>query len=279
MRQTTVKLATLALALAVLLLASAGPARAGEITRQLTEDSTLITIMERGVLRVGFDTFVPWAMKDKTGKFIGFEIDVAERFAKDLGVDIEMVPTAWKGIIPALLAGKFDLLIGGMSIRADRAQQVYFSVPYYYSGQAMVASKAKAAGLKTIEDYNSPDVIIAARTGTTAQKAVETYFPKAQKKLFDKEPLALQELLSGRAHAFVSMAPLPAQEAVNNPDKLFVPLSQNLTNEPNGIAMRKGDPDLLNYVDSWIAQVRGEGWIQERYHYWFQTMDWKSRIE
>lgn len=268
-----------ALVLALVLAIAAAPAMAGDTSRNLTKESTLTAIMERGVLRVGFDTFVPWAMKDKTGKFIGFEIDVAERFAKDLGVDIELVPTAWKGIIPALLAGKFDLLIGGMSIRADRAQQVYFSTPYYYSGQSLVAHKKKAAGFDAIEDFNDPAVTIVARTGTTAQKAAQTYFPKAKLKLFDKEPQALQELLSGRAHGFVSMAPLPAQEAVKNPGKLFVPLQNNLTNEPNGIAMRKGDPDLLNYVDSWIAQVRGENWIQERYNYWFETMDWKSRVE
>lgn len=268
-----------AVACVALLTTAAAPARAADVTRQLTEQSTLTTIMERGVLRVGFDTFVPWAMKDKTGKFIGFEIDVAERFAKDLGVDIELVPTAWKGIIPALLAGKFDLLIGGMSIRADRAQQIYFSTPYYYSGQSLVAHRKLADGFETVEDFNDPDVTIAVRTGTTAQKAAERFFPKAEKKLFDKEPQALQELMMGRAHGFVSMAPLPAQEAAKNPDKLFVPLPRNLTNEPNGIGMRKGDPDLLNYVDSWIHQVRGEGWIQERYHYWFQTMDWKDRIQ
>jgi len=274
MRSITLTLAALALALAL-----AAPAMAGDTGAALTRESTLTAIMERGVLRVGFDTFVPWAMKDKTGAFIGFEIDVAERFAKDLGVRVELVPTAWKGIIPALLAGKFDLLIGGMSIRADRAQQVYFSEPYYYSGQALVASREKAATLTTMQAYNDPGVIIVARTGTTAQKALEEHFPRAQKRLFEKEPQALQELLSGRAHAFVSMAPLPAQQAAEYPDKLFVPFERNLTNEPNGIAMRKGDPDLLNYVNSWVHQVRGEGWIQERYHYWFMTMDWKDRVE
>jgi polar amino acid transport system substrate-binding protein len=270
---------TLTLAALVLALALAAPAAAGETAAALTRESALTAIMERGVLRVGFDTFVPWAMKDKSGAFIGFEIDVAERFASDLGVRVELVPTAWKGIIPALLAGKFDLLIGGMSIRADRAQQVYFSEPYYFSGQSMVASRAKAADLKTLEDYNDPSVVIVARTGTTAQKALETHFPKARKRLFEKEPQALQELLSGRAHAFVSMAPLPAQQAAEHPEALFVPVERNLTNEPNGIAMRKGDPDLLNYVNSWIQQIRGEGWIQERYHYWFMTADWKDRVE
>lgn len=277
MRLITLTLA--ALALAVALAASAAPAAAGETGDTLTRESTLTAIMERGVLRVGFDTFVPWAMKDKSGTFIGFEIDVAERFAKDLGVRVELVPTAWKGIIPALLAGKFDLLIGGMSIRADRAQQVYFSAPYYFSGQSMVASRAKAGSFTTMEDFNDPAVVIVARTGTTAQKALEEHFPKAQKRLFDKEPQALQELLAGRAHAFLSMAPLPAQQAAEHPETLFMPFERNLTNEPNGIAMRKGDPDLLNYVNSWIEQVRGEGWIQERYHYWFLTADWKDRVE
>lgn len=265
--------------LAALLLVAATAAQAQNIGQQLTRESTLTGIMERGVLRVGFDTFVPWAMQDKTGQFIGFEIDVARRFAEDLGVRLELVPTAWKGIIPSLLTGKFDLLIGGMSIRADRAQQVYFSSPYYFTGQSLVAHKDKAAGFTTLEDFNKPDVVIAARTGTTAQRAAENLFPKAQRKYFDKEPQAVQELLMGRVHALIGNAPLPAQQAIKNPDRLFLPFMENLTTEPVGIAMRKGDPDLLNYVNSWIAQVTGDGWIKERYNYWFQTMDWKDQVE
>ncbi|MBU1003597.1 MAG: transporter substrate-binding domain-containing protein [Proteobacteria bacterium] len=273
------KVSRLTLALALALLVCTATAQAASTGMQLTNESTLTKVMERGVLRVGFDTFVPWAMKDKTGQFIGFEIDVARRFAEDLGVEIELVPTAWKGIIPSLLAGKFDILIGGMSIRADRAQQVYFSLPYYYSGQSLVANKKLAEGFKSLEDFNKPEVTIAVRTGTTAQKAAERFLPKAQLKLFDKEPQAVQDLLMGRAHAFISMAPLPAQEAVKNPDKLFMPLTDNLTNEPNGIAIRKGDPDFLNYINSWILAVQGENWIQDRYHYWFETMDWKGQVE
>ncbi len=277
MNRTLRILAALTLALSICF--GSLSAGAADVSQQLTQESALTKVMERGVLRVGFDTFIPWAMKDKTGKFIGFEVDVARRFAEDLGVELELVPTAWKGIIPALLSGKFDVLIGGMSIRADRAQQVYFSAPYYYSGQSVVASKKNAPNIKSIDDLNLPDITIAVRTGTTAQKAAETYMPKAKLKLFEKEPLALQEVLMGRADAFVSMAPLPAQEAIKNPDKLYVPLSENLTNEPNGVAIRKGDPDFLNYINSWIYATRAAGWIQERYHYWFETMDWKDQVE
>ncbi|MCG8565802.1 MAG: transporter substrate-binding domain-containing protein, partial [Desulfobacterales bacterium] len=93
---------------------------AGDISNQLVQESVIEKIQKRGVIRVGMSTFVPWAMKDKTGRLIGFEIDVARKLAKDMGVDVEFVPTAWSGIIPALLTGKFDVIIGGMGITPER---------------------------------------------------------------------------------------------------------------------------------------------------------------
>ena len=62
-------------------------------------------------MKVGLGIFVPWAMKDKQGELVGFEIDVAKSIAEELGVEIEFIPTAWDGIIPALLAKKFDIII------------------------------------------------------------------------------------------------------------------------------------------------------------------------
>ncbi len=103
-------------------------------------------ILKRGTLKVGMSTFVPWAMKDKTGKLVGFEIDVATRLAEDMGVKVQFVPTKWAGIIPALLTGKFDVVIGGMSVRPDRNLKVNFSIPYDYAGQSIVANKKLAAG-------------------------------------------------------------------------------------------------------------------------------------
>jgi polar amino acid transport system substrate-binding protein len=262
-----------------LALALAGQAPAQDIQQQLAQGSVVEQIMKRGVMRVGMDTFEPWAMKDKTGKFIGFEIDVATRLATDMGVDIEFVPTKWSGIIPALLSGKFDVLIGGMSIRADRALKVNFTIPYYNSGQAIIAHKELAAGFDSLDDFNSPDVTIAARTGTTAATAAKKLFPKAELALFDQEPLALQELMNKRAHAWVSMAPKPAFEAARQPDKLFIPVSGTITEEPNGFALRKGDPDALSFFNAWITVVRAEGWIDERFHYWFETRDWENQIQ
>ena len=64
------------------------------------KESVIEQVQKRGALRVGMSTFVPWAMKDKTGNLIGFEIDVAKRLAKDTGVNVEFIPTKWSGIIP-----------------------------------------------------------------------------------------------------------------------------------------------------------------------------------
>ena len=87
-----------------------------EVVERAGDHASVEQVLQRGVLRVGMDTFQPWAMPDKTGQLIGFEIDVATRLAQDMGVNVEFVPTKWSGIIPALLTGKFDVIIGGMGI-------------------------------------------------------------------------------------------------------------------------------------------------------------------
>ena len=103
---------------------------AGAASQELASSSVLEEIKKRGSLRVGMSTFVPWAMRDKQGNLIGFEIDVATKVAEDMGVKIEFVPTAWSGIIPALLAQKFDVIIGGMSItpRSKSDGKLYRSI-------------------------------------------------------------------------------------------------------------------------------------------------------
>lgn len=255
------------------------PVTAGEIQNKLVSESMIEQAMKRGTLRVGMSTFVPWAMTAKSGDLIGFEIDVAKRLAQDMGVKIEFVPTKWAGIIPALLTGKFDIIIGGMGIRPDRNLKVNFSIPYDHTGQAIVANKALAAGFKSIEDFNKPEVTIALRLGSTAVTAVKQYMPKAKMTLFDDEAQAYQEVLNGKAHAVVGSAPTPAFYAIKYPDKLFLPVEGTFTQEPIGFAVKKGDFDTINYLDNWITVVAAEGWLKERKHYWFETKDWEGLVQ
>ncbi len=252
-------------------------AGAGELQRKLAAESTIEQIARRGVIRVGMDIFVPWAMKNRKGELIGFEIDVARQLAKDMGVKVEFVPTRWSGIIPALIAGKFDVIIGGMSVTPQRNLKINFTNPYYYSSQGLLANRKKAGDF-TLRDFNSPGVTIAARLGSTAALAARKHFPRAKLRLFDDEPSAVQEVRNGRVHAMIGSQPLPAQLTAESP-RIFKAFSEQLMKEPICFGVRKGDVDTLNFFNNWIEIVKSKGWIAERYHYWFETMDWKKEMQ
>ena len=261
----------------IFVLSLAASTSAGEIQRNLVAESAIEQIAKRGVIKVGMDVFVPWAMKDKKGELIGFEIDIAKKVAKDMGVKIEFVPTKWSGIIPALITGKFDVLIGGLTITTQRNLKINFTRPYYYTEQGLMAHKKKAAGFK-VSDFNSPDVTIAARLGSTAAVAAKQQFPKAKLRLFDDEPAAVQELRNGNVHAMVSAQPLPSSTAIDYPDTIMV-YDEVMMLEAIGIGVRKGDNETLNLINNWIEINRNNGWIQGRYAYWFKSKDWKNLIE
>ncbi|MGL1862528.1 MAG: transporter substrate-binding domain-containing protein [Pseudodesulfovibrio sp.] len=241
--------------------------------------SQLETILKRGTIKVGFDTFKPWAMKNVKGDYIGFEIEVAKKLAKDMGVKIEFVPTKWSGIIPALLTGKFDIIIGGMSITPQRNLKVNFSVPYEFSGMNIVASKESAGGRTTLEDFNNQETTIAVRLGTTAAEVSKNFLPNAKKLFFDEESQTVQELLNGRVHAVVASNPLPYTLATEYADQLYMPLSDDFTKEPISFAVRKGDLDYLNWLNNWVRVNMSSGWLQNRYQYWFFTNEWESQIQ
>jgi polar amino acid transport system substrate-binding protein len=268
----------LAIAAATLLF-TAPAGFAASVQQDLAQNSVIEQIIKRGVLRVGMDTFQPWAMKDKNGTFIGFEIDVARRLAEDMGVEVEFVPTAWSGIIPALLTGKFDVIIGGMGILPKRALKVNFSRPYDYSGMSIVAHKEVAAGFSSLEDFNKKEVQVAVKLGTSAVIAAKKHLPNATLRMFENETQTYQELRNGKVHAVVGSAPRPAFEALQYEDTLYLPIKGTFTKEPIGFALRKGDPDALAFFNSWITGVDLEGWLQERHDYWFETRDWADQVE
>jgi len=239
------------------------PMCTGDTQEEFRRESMIEQVIRKGTMKIGMSTFLPWAMRDKNGELIGFEIDIANRLAKDIGVKAEFVPTQWSGIIPALITGKFDIIIGGMGITPRRNLKVNFSLPYDHTGMSLVASKELAGGFKNLDDFNNPDITVVVRMGSTSAAAVKKYMPEAKLRQFDDESQAVQEILNGKAHAFVSSAPLPAFQALKYPEKLFLPLQGNFTKEPIAFAIRKGDFDSYNFLNNWITVVTAEGWIQK----------------
>ena len=248
---------------AVLMLAAAlilpGLAQAKDAQTSMIDD-----VVKRGVLRVGFSSFVPWAMQDKNGEFVGFEIDVAKRLAKDSAWNSSLCPRSGPVSTPAPMAGKFDVIIGSMSVTPERNLKANFTVPYDYATIEVMANKEKTKGMKFPEDFNKPG------SGRCPAHGAPRLFPLAKKvlpnatfRLFDDEAPAA----AGRARAAPtrasSSAPLPGLRPRRscNPDKLHQPSTGRLV--PSACwawAIRNGDPDhSLNVLDNWICTVDVQG--------------------
>lgn len=239
-------------------------------------------ILQRGKMIVGLSTFVPWAMRAKNGELIGFEIDVAKKLAEDMGVTVEFQPTAFDGIIPALAAKKFDLIITGMALKPKRNLTVNFSRPYAYLKVGMAANKAKADkdGLKTIEDWNQAKVILTIKRGTAPGETAGRLFPKAKLRQFDDDAQALQDVLNGNAHGFLTSEPKPTHYVLDNPTVLYHPFGiAPWDPTASSMAVRKGDFDAINFLDNWILYHELDGWLKATHDKWFKTRDWKKLVE
>jgi polar amino acid transport system substrate-binding protein len=254
-------------------------AQAQEVRQQLAGESLIESVKRNGTLRVGVSTFVPWAMNAKDGSLVGFEVDVAKKLAEDMGVGVELVPTAWDGIIPALLAGKFDVIISGMSVTPKRNLTVNFTIPYARSGVGMAANSKLAGNFKTLQDFNQPSVKLAVRRGVVGATLAQELMPKAELLQFDDDAQVVQEVLNGNAHAFLTSEPKPTFEVLMHPDVLEKPFDGTLNQQSEAFAVRKGDPDAVNFFNNWILYRTQDGWLQQRHDYWFTTRDWVSLVE
>jgi polar amino acid transport system substrate-binding protein len=271
-------LGSIAPALAALILAGL----LGHGTEALAQSATSSVIDEiktRGLLRVGISLFMPRAMRAKDGKLVGFDVDVATKVAEDLGVKLELVQTAWDGIIPALYFGRFDVIISGMTITPDRNLSVNFTAPYATDDLGLVASRKLAGDFKTVEDFNKPGVKLAVRRGAAPTIAVvRRLFPKATMLEFDDDNQALADVLGGKAHGVLSGEPRPTFWRLDNPDTLVQPLDRPLLVNARAIALRRGDVDTLNFFNNWILVHTLNGWLKERHEYWFKSRKWVEMV-
>ena len=252
-------LAPAAAAGAAVSIAGTAQAQTADARAALAASSVIEEIKRRNTLRVGMSTFVPWAFRNRAGELIGYEIDVATRLAQDMGVRPEFVPTAWDGIVPALLAGRFDMIIGGMTVTAARNLSANFTNSYSASGVDLAASKRLADGMTTMEAWNRPNVTISGRRGTSALAAAQRLFPRATFRQFDDDAQSILEVVNGRAHGMVGSMPRPRFAVLENEAALFSPFTQPLARQIDSMAVRKGDPDALNFLNNWIASRQLDG--------------------
>jgi polar amino acid transport system substrate-binding protein len=254
--------------LAAALLACAGTASA----------DALEEIRQRGELRVGFETgYMPFEMLDRGGQVIGFDVDLARLMSRRLGVRLVLVNQAWDGIIPALLTGKFDVLMGGMTITPERAQRVAFCDPYVHIGQTVLLTRRLADRVRSYKDLDAPEFRLLSKLGTTGEIAARKAFPRARIDTFEHEADAAIEVRNGRAAAFIYDLPFNAVLAAQYPDSL-VHLAEPFTREDLAWAVRKEDAALRAWLNAFLADLRREGMYQALYRKWFERGAWLANV-
>ncbi len=247
---------------------------------ELAKKSTIQTILKSGQLRVGFESgYVPFEMTNKKGKFIGFDMDFGRRLAKAMGVKFVPVNTDWAGIIPSLNTGKFDIIMGGMTITQERNLKVNFANPYIVVGQSILLNKKHAGTVKSYKDLNDPKYILTSRLGTTGEQAIKKYIPKATYKSFETEAEAGLEVINGKADALVYDLPFCGFLYGSQGKGKTVFLDKPFTYEPLAWAINPGDPDFLNFLNNFLRQSRGDGFYDKVYQKWIIGSDWKKELE
>jgi len=246
----------------------------------LAKKSTIEQIMKRGELRVGFESgYVPFEMTNKKGEFIGFDMDFGRRLAKAMGVKFVPVNTAWDGIIPALMTGKFDIIMGGMTITQERNLKVNFAEPYIVVGQTILLNKKLKNQVSSYKDLNNPKFIVTSRMGTTGEQAIKKYIPKATYKGFESEAEAGLEVINGKADALVYDLPFCGFLYGSQGKGKTIFLSDPFTYEPLAWAINRGDPDFLNYLNNFLRQSKGDGFYDRMYKKWITGTKWKAELE
>ena len=267
---------------AALVLFSYTPAtQASSASMNLWKSSTLYKVVHKGVLRVGLNAgYMPFEMRSRSGQIIGFDVDIAKAMAKAMGVKLKLVNTDWDGIIPALLTGKFDIIISGMTITQKRNLKVNFADPYYVVGQTVLLNKKWAGKITNYKQLDNPKFTIATMLGTTGDIASKKYLSKAKIQSFGTEEEAVMQVIQGRADAFVYDEPYNAIFYQTKGKGKLIFLDKPFTYEPLGWAIRKGDPDFLNWLNNFLREIKHNGTYEKLRKKWFVDVKaWKSRVQ
>jgi polar amino acid transport system substrate-binding protein len=265
MRKTFVCVALLsALFLMFASAASAGPA--------------MDRIMKKGELLVGTSAAQPpMIATTKKGEIIGLDADIVRAMAAAMGVKVKFVTMPFAKLLPALEAGRVDMILSGMTITPKRNQKVAFVGPYYVSGKGILATTEKYAALQQAEGLNTPEVTVTALKNSTSQKFAEKLMPKAKLVLTGSYDEAIDLLFKGKADVMVADYPFCALTAYRHQDKGFAAGNSPLTFEPLGIAMTE-DTLLINWAQNFMRTLSGSGQLKVMQEKWLSGGSWIDEL-
>ncbi|WP_319412514.1 ABC transporter substrate-binding protein [uncultured Cohaesibacter sp.] len=215
-------------------------------------------------LRLGTEgAYPPFNYVTSEGKIEGFDIDIGLELCKRIGAECEIVAQDWDGIIPGLLADKYDFIIASMFITNERKKQVNFTDPYYKAAMTHVIPQDSDITEFTNDALNG--MAIGAQSGTTQADYALAMYPNADIRLYPTQDEANLDMASGRIDLMVGdMLPLLDFVEKTEDGKCCKIAGEPITDpefvgDGVGIALRKEDTDLLDRLNKALAEIRADG--------------------
>lgn len=216
-------------------------------------------------------TFPPFdTINKETQELDGFDVDMMNAIAENQGFKLEWVNMGFDGLIPALQAGNIDIIASGMNASEDRRKVVDFSTTYYDSG-LVVAVKAGNKDIKGIDDL-TPDMKAGGQIGTTgADKATELFESGKIKeaKIYNGLDIAVMDLQNGTIDALINDLPVTKAYMEEKPGTIEI-VGDVLNAEAYGYAVKKGNKELLDKINTGMQNLKDDGTFDEIYAKWFK---------
>jgi len=194
-----------------------------------------------------------------------------------MGVKIKFSKMPFSALLPALEAGKVDMVISSMTMTLERNLKVAFVGPYYVSGKGVLTKGDAIAALQQGDGLNQSGFKVAALKDSTSQKFVEATAPKAELVKVKSYDDALEMLMQDKITALVADYPFCAFAAFRYRDKGLVAGKSRLTFEPLGIAVQP-DTLLINWLRNFIIMLDGSGQLKSLGQRWFESGDWIKEL-
>jgi len=183
------------------------------------ESPVLSRIVKTSKLRVGMSgDQVPLNMTNKAGKVIGMEVDLAELLAGSMNVELEIITKPFGELLGALQKGDVDMVLSGMTITPERNLKVAFVGPYFVSGKSVLTKSQKLASITETTPIDDPSVTLAALSGSTSQRFVETVAPKAKLQKVASYDAGVKAVLDDKADALVADYPICVMSVLRHPE-------------------------------------------------------------
>jgi len=218
------------------------------------------------VLRVATDaTFPPMQFVDN-GKLTGFDVELVEALAADMGKKVEWTQIDFKGLIPGLVSRRYDMAVSAIYITDERRKVVDFGESYYAGGLVMMVKEGNTA-IRGPQDLDGKRVTV--QVGTKSVSYLKEHFPKVQLVEVEKNDQMFNLVDIGRADAAVTGLPA-AYQYVRTRGGLTV-LPEQLTTEAYGMAVRKDMPELKKALDASLANLKANGTYDAIVKKWFSN--------